>query len=106
MYSLENGNIYIGNLFPFLIMKKNLWRKNIDLSIRDHLEAQINETGRYRNSYKLAKNPAEAQLWCAIANLSKQIFDLHLKMNYLERALKDTLQRKKDNNLRKALKKL
>lgn len=81
------------------------WRKNIDLSIKDHLEAQINEAAKHRKAYGLAKKPANAQLWCAIANLSKQIFDLHLKLNYLERVLKDLMPKKKNEKLKKALKK-
>lgn len=71
------------------------WRNKIDSSIRNHLEAQINESYKHRKIYSLAKNPAQAQIWCAIANLSRQIFDLNLKLNYLEKALRDISESKK-----------
>lgn len=67
------------------------WRKDIDPMVKDHLEAQIKETARYKKSYEKAKNKADAQLWIAVANLSRQLFNLNLKLNYLERALKDSL---------------
>ena len=72
-------------------MDNSDWRKEIDPMVKDHLEAQIKETARYKKSYEKAKNKANAQLWIAVANLSKQLFNLNLKFNYLERALKDSL---------------
>lgn len=72
-------------------MKNESWRSDIDPMVKDHLEAQIKETARYKKSYEKAKNKADAQLWIAVANLSRQLFNLNLKLNYLERALKDSL---------------
>lgn len=75
-------------------MKRKDWRENIDTMIKDHLEIQINESAKHRNSYKKSKDPAKAQLWVAVANLSKQIFEMNLKLNYIERALKDLGKKK------------
>lgn len=65
------------------------WRNNVDPLIRSHLERQIAESVRHRKAYNLSESPSNSQLWIAIANLSKSIFDINLKLNYLERALKD-----------------
>lgn len=69
------------------------WRKNIDPSIKNHLEAQINETIRNKKAYSIAKKPSEAQLWVAIANLSKQILDLNIKIKFLEQVMQETLKK-------------
>jgi len=71
------------------------WRVLIDKSIRNHLEREVNEASRYKNAYKNSRNPSNAQLWCAIGNLSKQIFDVNLKLNYIESALRDIAGKKK-----------
>ena len=65
------------------------WRNQVDPIIKSHLERQIAESIRHRSSYEQANNPAIAQAWIAIANLSKEIFDINLKLKYLERALKE-----------------
>lgn len=85
------------------------WRKNIPSSIKNHLELQIKEASKYKKYYLKSKNPSNAQLWCAIANLSKQNFDLNLKVKFLEGVLRDTLQKQSDkiktNPIKKSLKK-
>lgn len=67
------------------------WRDKVDASIKDHLEVQIAEATKHKGAYKKSKDPANAQLWCAIANLSKQIFEINLRMKYLENVVKETL---------------
>lgn len=74
-------------------MAENNWRKNIDLSIKDYLEVLIEEVHKHKENYKKARNPSAAQLWCALAHLSKQVFDLNLKIRLLEKLLKDNLQK-------------
>lgn len=64
------------------------WRNNVDPIIKSHLERQIAESVKHKNAFNESNNPAKAQLWVAIANLSKEIFDINLKLNYLEKALK------------------
>ena len=85
------------------------WKKDIDKSIEDHLELQIRETLPYKKAYSQAKNPTNAQLWVAVANLSKQIFDLNLKIKFLEKALQELVKpkdRKEVKILNKSLKRL
>ena len=64
------------------------WRKNIDPIIREHLESQIKESHRHKKAYSQARNKNTAQLWVAIANLSKEIFDLNLKIKFIEKTLR------------------
>lgn len=71
------------------------WQDKVDPMIKSHLEKQIRETLRYREAFMDAADPADAQLWCAIADLGKQMFDINLKLTYLERALKDIGKTKK-----------
>jgi hypothetical protein len=85
------------------------WRDYVDLDLKDYLEMQIIESSKQKHAYKKSKNPSNAQLWCAIANLSKQIFNLNLKINYLEKKLQETLEKKstkKAKKLKKSIKKL
>ena len=64
------------------------WKNNVDPIIKSHLERQIAESIKHKNAFNESDSPAKAQLWVAIANLSKELFDINLKLNYLERALK------------------
>jgi len=70
------------------------WRNKIDPSLKPHLEKQILEATKQKKAYKKAKDKATAQLWCAIANLSKQIFDLNLELDYLEKTTQKKKKRK------------
>ena len=74
------------------------WRGKVDPAIRGYLEMQVKEVARHKGAYKLSQQPGNAQLWIALANLSKQIFDINLKLNYLERALRDIGGRKQDES--------
>ena len=71
-----------------------MWRKKIDKSLRPYLEKFITETCFHDKAFKLAEDPSKAQLWVAVALLSKQLYNLEMKANYLERALKDISQTK------------
>lgn len=78
------------------------WRENINPVTKSHLETQIKETTAHKDAYSKAKDPTKAQLWIAIANLSKQIFDLHLRIKVLEKAVQDGLKpekKRKDNGI-------
>jgi len=73
------------------------WKDSLDEDLRTHLNAQLKEVLKQKNAYSGAQNPTNAQLWVAIAGLSKQIFNLNLKLTYLERALKDIGKDKKED---------
>ena len=65
------------------------WRDKVDLALREHLEAQIKESNMYKEAYEKASNQGNAQLWVAIAVLSKQVFNLNQKLRVVEDAIKD-----------------
>ena len=77
------------------------WRNNVDPFLKPHLERQILESVKYRNSFNRSSNPGLAQLWIAIANLSRDLFDMNLKFDYLERALRETVESKKRDSVEK-----
>jgi len=77
------------------------WRQKVDPAIKSHLERQVAESVRHRKAYDLSDNPSNSQLWIAIANLSKEIFEINLKLTYLERALKDIAGKKTERVIRK-----
>lgn len=74
-------------------MADSNWRKDISPEIKEFLEALVENVHKHKPAYVKAKNPSSAQLWCALANLSKQVFDLNLKLKILEKVLKDNLQK-------------
>lgn len=81
------------------------WRNKIDPIIKAHLERQIAESVKHRNAYNESTTPANAQLWIAIGNLSKENFDINLKLNYLEKALRGIAPKvTKSKQLKKKLK--
>jgi len=76
------------------------WKDKIDNVVKEHLDLQIRKTYDQEEAFNKAGNKANAQLWIAIANLSREIFELNLKLKYLERQLKNK-EIKKIKNLKK-----
>jgi len=74
-------------------MAEGNWRKEVSPEIKEFLEALVENVHKHKPAYVKSKNPSSAQLWCALANLSKQVFDLNLKLKILEKVLKDNLQK-------------
>jgi len=84
-----------------------VWRKNIDPLLKEHLESLVKESYRHKKAYSSSKDPSKSQLWCAVASLSKELFDLHLKVKVIERALQDSLgkgrKKKVDDDVKKVM---
>ena len=88
------------------------WKDKIDLSLKDHLERQIRETHNNKEAITSSKDPKITQLWIAVANLSREIFEINLRLKYLERAMRDMSKiqrsevmetRKPENNVKEVL---
>lgn len=77
------------------------WRDLVDPTIKDYLEALIKDTTTNREAYVAAKNKSDAQIWIAVANLSKQIFNLNLRIKYMEKLMKDLLKEQAEKPLEK-----
>ena len=66
---------------------KMSWRKDFDKSLKPYIERLIRESFNYKKQYSKAVDPGKAQLWIALATISKQLYDVELKLRYLERVL-------------------
>ncbi len=82
------------------------WRSKIDPQLRKHLELQIRESSKNKKAIQSSKNKAMSQLWCSIALLSKQNFELNLRVKYLEQALKDIKPRPVEKTDKKEIDKI
>ncbi|MBS3146577.1 hypothetical protein J4471_02665 [Candidatus Woesearchaeota archaeon] len=56
------------------------WRKVLHPTLKPHLEHQIKETFKHRKVIRRASDPMNAQLWVAIANLTKEINEIKLNL--------------------------
>lgn len=70
------------------------WKNKLDHTIRDHLNIQLRNSFEQEKAFNSAADKANAQLWVAIANLSKEIFDLNLKARYFEKKLNEKNSKK------------
>ncbi len=80
------------------------WKDNVSPLLKNHLERQIAESLKEKPAFDLAKHPGTAQLWVALAYMSKELFDLKLKIEHLEKKidqtfLKSSLSKKKPKQL-------
>lgn len=73
------------------------WKHKLDSIIRDHLNVQLRKSFEQREAFNSAANKANAQLWVAIAGLSRDIFDLNLKIKYIEKRLSEKTSEKTKN---------
>ena len=73
------------------------WKDKLDSGTRKHLEAQLKETLRNKKAILDSNDKKNAQLWVAVAGLSQQVLDLSLRIKFLEKALQETIGKKKEN---------
>lgn len=78
-----------------------MWRDAVDPVLKDHLEEIVRKVANEKRAYTAAKSPTKAQLWCALAVLAKEVSDLQLKVDHLEKQAK----KKENTSLKKALEK-
>ena len=57
-----------------------IWRKVLHPSLKPHLEHQIRETFKHRKVIRMSSDPKNAQLWVAIANISKDMAEIKQKL--------------------------
>ena len=88
---------------------KNNWRDNISPLLKDYFEKLLTLTDTEKQAFLSSKDKKNAQLWCALTIMYKENSDLKNRLNILERALKDSLNKKskkKDTDPAKELKKV
>lgn len=86
-------------------MANQNWRDLLDPSIRGHLELQLKEVYSQKRAYMSASDPKNAQMLCAVATLSKQLFALNSKIKQLEATIEDLKPKKKTTRKRRSRKK-
>ncbi|MDO8628697.1 MAG: hypothetical protein Q7R56_03000 [Nanoarchaeota archaeon] len=65
------------------------WREKVHEKVKQHLETQISQTVQHKDAYERAEDPALAQLWVAVANLSRQMYELNVKIAMFDEALRE-----------------
>ncbi|MDO8556645.1 MAG: hypothetical protein Q7R96_05735 [Nanoarchaeota archaeon] len=67
------------------------WREKVHPKLKQHLESQIVETAQHKEAYMHAEDPSIAQLWVAIANITRQCYELNVKLANIDNALRESL---------------
>jgi len=88
-----------------MVKMQNKWRDNILSEVKTHLEKQIEDSAKHKEAYNKSINPANAQLWVAVAILSKQLFELNRKVGMVEKDVID-FDKKALDNINNSLKEL
>lgn len=70
------------------------WRKDLNKGIKPYLEKLIRKSFLFKNEYNEAADKGKAQLWVALALLSKQLDELELKLKLFEGVLKEISPKK------------
>ncbi len=77
-----------------------MWQNKLDPAIREHFDDLIKKVVKEKKAYSNANNPSKAQLWSALAVLSKEVSDLQLEVKRLQKGKK-----KVNRKIKKTLKK-
>ncbi|MBS3172468.1 hypothetical protein J4438_02735 [Candidatus Woesearchaeota archaeon] len=87
-----------------------VWRNKVNNNIKEHLELRINQTIKEKEAIQISSNPGKSQLWCAIANLSKELEESKRRLKELENFVTEKLSSKKNkkelNKIVRTLRKL
>ena len=70
------------------------WRTNLDKTLRPFVEKLISESFKHEPEFKFADDKSKAQLWVTVGILSRQLYNIEMKLRYLERALQDIAPKK------------
>jgi len=77
-----------------------MWQDKLDPTIKEHFDDLLKKVVKEKSAYSNANNPSKAQLWSALAVLTKEVSDLRLEVQRLQKSKK-----KPNNKLKKALRK-
>lgn len=74
-----------------------VWIEKVNPKIKEHLELRIKQTRENKEAMLESSNPKEVQLWCAIANLSRELEENKVKIKSLEKSIgeKSIVEKKK-----------
>ena len=71
------------------------WRDNVKGPLKVQLEKVIKNSAEHRDTIQLASDKKTAQLWIAIAHLSKELREQKVRTKYMETILTELLETKK-----------
>jgi len=77
------------------------WTDKVDGSLKKVLKTLILESRKQKDAFLKADDPKVGQVWCAVAELGKQVVELNMKLNYLEKALVDVSNKKVKKKVKK-----
>ncbi|MFH1823425.1 MAG: hypothetical protein ABH817_01775 [archaeon] len=70
------------------------WRQNLDKTLRPFVEKLISESFKHEPEFRMSGDNSKAQLWVTAGILSRQLYNVEMKLRYLERALQDIAPKK------------
>lgn len=98
-HNVVSATIYLSDT---LISRELMhWRDKLDPTLQYPFNDLLKRVSKEKKAYLFAKSPTQAQLWCALAILSKECADLQRQVQRLERSAK-----KPNTALQKSLKRL
>jgi hypothetical protein len=71
------------------------WQESINPTLKLYVERVIKNSAENKNAIIKAKDKKTAQLWIALAQLSKELHESKARIKYLENILGDLLESKK-----------
>ncbi len=71
------------------------WKDNLDPVLKDFLKSLLSEVKKYREIYIKAEDPANAQIWVALAILYRKLLSIESKINEIEEILNNKEIRQK-----------
>lgn len=75
------------------------WRKHIQRELRPYVERIIAESFMHKDAYGKAEDKGKAQMWLAMGLLQRQIQELNLKLDYIEKALQGVGRKDQKTNI-------
>ncbi len=61
------------------------WRDRLDPTLKEHFNELIKKVHSEKKAYTSAQNISQAQLWCALAVLAKEVSNLELQVKALKK---------------------
>ena len=77
------------------------WRDKLDPTIKEHFNELIKKVHNEKEAYTSATNISQAQLWCALAVLMKEVSNVQLQINSLKKQNKVSNKEKVKKNMEK-----
>ncbi len=78
-----------------------MWTEKLNPEVKEHFDLLLQKTVLEKKAYSTATKASTAQLWAALAVLSKEVSDLRLQIERLEGKGKKKTNKKLKRSLKK-----